>query len=310
MNETKFSLADVLTVLSALAFGFVCFLSANFLTLGDTRRSIIMASVIAVLLGGLALAIKLLKRTSGRFKTCFIMEMILLLLFVGLAGFVAKSPFPHYFIVSDQKTEIQTQLGTGITQAENMFVKYEEYAENREKLYKSTLKSVAAAKQTNPSRYAEYGFEHNGVSDERQIENKMFTVHADLFPSNFTEIKQVNSAWLAKSRNIVENWKPIGIVGVVNDIEQNSTELLKQLVELSAVRAKGEEQAEDFADELSFDNVKEIFKTPGQLTPLSLGLAVLAYMIMLLSYFVSKRHSKFPGFKILFAGETTIDNEL
>jgi hypothetical protein len=292
MNQSKFSLADILTVLAALAFGFVCFLSANFLTLGDIQQSIIMSIIVAVLLCGLAFGAKLLKRTSRNFKTCFVWEMILLGLFVAFACLFTISPFPHYFSVSDKKTEIQNKLNASINQAEKMFIEYEKYAKNREKLYKNKLQGVVAAKQVNPSAYKTYGFANNGVPDSMQIENKMFTIHADLFPSNFTEMKRVDSIWLAKSQNTVKKWKPIGIVGIVNDVEQNSKEWLKQLVKLSSARENGE-QAKDFAYDLSFDDVKKYFTTLGKPMPLSIGLAVLAYMFMLLSWFITGRSTKF-----------------
>lgn len=291
MDQSKFSLADVLTLLAALAFGFVCFLGTNFFTLGNTSQSIILAVIIAILLSGTALGAKLLKRTSRNFKTGFVWEMILLVLFTGLTVFFAYSPFPHYFVVSGQKTEIQSKLTASIAQAESMFEEYEHYAENRESLYKSKLRSVAVAKSINPSEYTEYGFENNGVTDEKQIENKMFTVHADLFPSNFEEMKKNNSAWLADSKNIVDQWKPIGIVGVVNAVEQNSKDWLEQLKQLSSIREKGE-QTEDFTYNLSFDDIKKYFTTLGMPSGLSLGLSVVAYLLMSLSYWISKRNTK------------------
>jgi len=291
MNQSKFSLADVLTVLAALTFGFVCFLGINLFTLGNTSQSVVLAVVIFVLLCGTAFGAKLLKRTSRKFKTCFIWEMILLGLFLLFAIFFAISPFPHYFAVSGKKAEIQNKLTTSIVQAENMFAEYEHYAGNRENLYKNKLQSVAKAKNINLSEYAEYGFESNGISDEKQIENKMFTVHADLFPTNYEDMKQVGSSWLANARNIVENWKPIGIVGVVNEIEQNSNDWLNTLTELSATREKGE-QAEDFAYNLSFDDVKKDFTQLGKPSLLSVGLAVLTCFLMLLSYLISRRSPK------------------
>ncbi|MDR0726015.1 MAG: hypothetical protein LBF59_08435 [Prevotellaceae bacterium] len=309
MYQSKFSLADVLTVLAALAFGYVCFLSANFFTLGDTQQSVIMSIIIAVLLGGLAFGAKLLKRTSRRFKTCFVCEMIMLVLFAGFACLFAISPFPHYFSVSGKKIGIQAKLEVSINQAKNMFAEYEKYARTREELYKNRLQSAVAAKQVNPSNYAMYGFENNTVADKTQIENKMFSIHADLFPSNFTEMKRVDSIWLVKSWNTVKKWKPIGIVGVVNDVEQNSKEWLKQLIKLSAVRAKGE-QTKDFSYALSFDDVKQYFTTLGNPTHISIGLAMLSYALMLLSWFVTKRHSKFPGFGTLFSTGAVSDNEL
>jgi energy-coupling factor transporter transmembrane protein EcfT len=290
-NQSKFSLADVLTLLAALAFGFVCFLSTNFYTLGNITQSIAVAAITAVVLIVTAFSAKLLKRTSGNFKTCFILEIISLVLFTGLTAFFAYSPFPHYFAVSEQKTKIQSKLTESITQAENMFAEYEKYANNRENLYKNKLRSVAAAKNINPHKYAEYGFEANSVANSKQIDNKMFTLHAELFPSNFLEMKQVDSTWLANARNIVNSWKPIGIVNVVNEVEKNSTEWLNELVQFSAYRGKGE-QAKNFVYSLSFDDAKEHFTVLGKPALLSIGLVVLAYLLMLLSYFITKRSTK------------------
>jgi energy-coupling factor transporter transmembrane protein EcfT len=309
MNQTKFSLADVLTALAALAFGFICFLGTNFFTLGNIKQSIILAVVIAVLFSGLVFGAKLLKRTSRNFKTCFVWEIVLLVLFAVFAVVFAYSPFPHYFVVSEQKTDIQSKLSASITQAENMFVEYEKYTANREKLYKSKLRSVTAAKSINPSKYAAFGFENNGVVDSKQIDNKIFTLRADLFPSNYLQMKQVDSTWLANARNVVASWKPIGIVSVVNEVEQNSTQWLGELLELSTIREQGE-QAEDFAYTLSFDDVKKHFTTLGKPTRQSACWAVLAYVLMLLPWFITKRHSRFPGFKFLFATGKAADNEL
>ena len=302
MNQSKFSLADVLTLLTALAFGFMCFLGTNFYTLGNISQSITLAVIITVLLGGTALGAKLLKRTSGNFKTCFVWEMIMLVLFTGLLVFFSFSPFPHYFVVSDQRVEIQNKLTKSITQAENMFAEYEQYAENRENLYKSKLRSVVAAKNINPSEYAEYGFERNGINDQKQIENKMFTVHADLFPTNYVERKQVASDRLAEERHTLNNWWAwnIGVVDVVNNVELNSNDWLNTLVELSTIREKGE-HADDFTYNLSFDDVKKHFTTLGNPTLLSIGLAVLAYLLMILSWIVTKRSTKSKyGFRTLF----------
>jgi energy-coupling factor transporter transmembrane protein EcfT len=289
MNQSKFSLADVLTLLTALAFGFVCYLGANFYTLGNISQSIILAVVITVLLCGTMLGAKLLKRTGRNFKTCFVWEIILLVL-SGLTTFFACSPFLHYFSVSGQKMEIRSKLTASITQAENMFTEYERYAKNRENLYESKLRSVAAAKNTRPKEFDEYGFINN-ISVDKQIENKMFTIHAHLFPSNYEEMEQTGSAWLVNARNIVNSWNWTGIVGVVNEVEKNSNNWLNTLVELSTIPEKGE-QAEDFAYDLSFDDVKNHFTTLGKPTLLSIGLAIVVYLLMLLSYLISERSTK------------------
>jgi len=317
MNQRKFSLADVLTVLAALTFGFVCFLGANFLNINNDRvwrmshttGCVVMAVFCAMVLFGTAFGAKLLKSTSRNFKTCFVGEVILLTLFVLFAVFFATktSPFSHYFTVTAQKSMINSKLQTSITQAENMFAAYESYADNRELIYKNKLTAVANAKKINSDKYKKYGFDStSGVSDASQIDTKMFTVHADLFPNYYSDptakngIKEVATKWLQNAKNITSSWKPIGIVGVVNDIEKKSTKWLNTLVSLSQVREKGE-QPTPFDYKLSFDDVKTYFTKLDSPTPLSNGLAMLVYILMLLSWFVTKRNTKSTyGFRALF----------
>ena len=310
MNQSKFSLADVIMLLVAIAFGFVCFLSTFFFTLGDTTQSLILAAIIAVLLFGTAFGAKLLKRTSRHFKKCFVLEVILLILLTGLMAFFAYSPFSHYFVVSDQKMEIQNKLTTSITQAENMFAEYENYAKNREALYKSKLQSAVHGKNINPSQYKELGFESNSIADAKQIENKMFTMHANLFPTNYSDMSNGFSDWLTGSKNMTNNWRPISIVTVANNVEKNSNDWLNTLIELSKVRQKGENETKDFAFNLSFNDIKKHFTTLGSPTLLSIGLAIVAYFLMLLSYWRTKRHTRWPGVKIVFGGGDINDNEL
>ncbi len=311
MNQSKFSLADVLTVLAALAFGFVCFLGANFSYINDnkvwgmshTTGCLVMAVTIAFLLFITAFGAKLLKRTSRNFKTSFVWEIVLLVLFVIFAViFTTKiSPFPHYFTVTSQKSEIINKLQASITQAENMFAEYESYAETRENLYKHKLQSVVTAK--NPLEYDSCGFNRiSGVSDASQIDTKMFTIHADLFPTNYSDtisqngIKEVAAKWLQEAKNITISWKPIGIVGVVNDIEEKSNEWLDTLVKLSQIREPCEQQANVFEyNLLSYKDVKTHFSKLDSPTLLSIGFATMAYVLMLLSWYVTKRNSRSTG---------------
>lgn len=325
MNQSKFSLADVLALIAAIAFGFICFLGANFLNIGNdkvwgmshTIGCVVMAVVCSGLLFATAFGAKLLKRTSGKFKTCFVVEVILLALFVLFSVFFATktSPFTHYFTVTERKAEINSKLNANISQAENMFAAYESYALNREQLYNNKLKSVVAAKRINPHEYKRYGFLNNDILDNEQIKTKMFTVHADLFPSNYSDtiaqngIKEVAAEWWQDAKKTTTSWKPIGIVGVVNDVEKNSTEWLNSLITFSQ-RRELSESATDFVYYLSFDDVKIHFTKFGNPTPLSIALAVLVYVLMLLSWFVTKRSTRFSGLKFFFGLGKPKGNEL
>lgn len=290
MAQFRFSWADLLALLAIIAFGCFCFLSFNFLYLGETGPSIGWASVIAVLLGGIAFVLRLLKRTSRYFRTCFILELILLFLFV-VAAFIAVFPFSHYFAVSDQKEEIQAKITSEILQAEKMFSGYEAYSNNRGNNYEGDLESAVSGKWVSPRvYYDEYGFV-NGIADGEQIDNKMFTLHTILFPSNFSEMRQVDSLWLVKARNTIDNWKSIGIVEVVNDVKKTTEKWLDSLKQFSVYRAEGE-IADNFDYPLTFDNVTAKFTTLGEPTTISISVAIALFLIMLLPYFISKRSTK------------------
>jgi hypothetical protein len=297
MKQSKFSLADVVSMLTALSFGFVCFLGKNFSTMGNTLVSITWGVIIAVLLGGTAYIAKSLKCTSQNFKTNFIVEIIVLFLFTGLMIFFSYSPFPHFLNVTKQKEQIERKIQKSIIQAENMFVKYEEYAQTKENSYRGKLQSVVFAKDIRPSDYSKFGFVQGGPSDDIQIQTKVETLDILLFPHHYRDtiskkgIKDIAHTWLNKAKSITNNWKPIGIVNVINMIENNSLDWRSQLINLSKEPVEGF-RYEEFDYELTFDQVKTYFISFNMPSTLSICISIGAYLLMLLSYFISSRSTK------------------
>lgn len=297
MNQTKFSLSDVLTTLIALGFGFVCFVGTNFYTLGNVPESIAVALLITLLLFSTVYTAKLLKRTSTNFKIRFIWEILFLVIFTMLFVFFTYMPFSHYFTVSANKSEIVNKIQTSIAQAENIFPAYETYANDRKGLYRRNLIDAIENKDDlNSLDYNNFGFE-NGTPDEIQLNKKIENIETNLFPSNYSDpetqkgIKEVATNWLLKAKKSTESWKPIGITNAVVDIESISNEWLSTLIEFSKIQEKGE-QAEDFYTPLTFDDIKQHFTTVGKPTVSSLLLALLMWILMMLSWFVAKRSTK------------------
>lgn len=295
MHKSKFSLADLLTVLGTVIFGFFCFLSLNYLSFGETVRSIIGAFIIAIIVGGLAFIVKLLKTTNGNFKTRIIWEWVFLVLFV-LVAFAAVIPFSHYFTVLDQKEEIQNKVSANITQAESMFTKYEDYSSNRLNIYQRFLKSVAAGKRVNQTLYRRLGFGKN-VSDAEHIDNKMFILRSKLIPSNYEGkdgTKEVATNWLANAKNTLESkWAfTFGIVTVIKSSQTNITNWKDELIKNASYREQSE-TANDFEFPLTFTDVTDKF-TKLNLSPTanSTVYAIILYVVMLMPYIVSKRSTK------------------
>ncbi len=309
MNESKFSLADLLTVLGTLGFGFFCYLSINFYTLGDTILSISWGAGIAILLGGLAFIIKLIKCTSRNFKSSIITEWVLLFFFI-LFAIGALIPFSHFFYVTSKKEAIQEKVVANIEKSEGLFAAYESEAETRLNMYKALLTSVVAAKRINPRQYQTFGFVY-GTSDDTQVGNKLFSLKAQLYPSNYLDMKQVNNKWLADAKQNIKDWSPLGIVAIVNTLKDDVPTWKEQLNSYSKFRAKGEAvTTTDFDFPISFDDVSGNFTEESTPTPLSLLLAIGFYLLMLLSYFIKKRHTRFPGFKAIFGSSKMKGNEL
>ena len=307
MSQSKFSLADLLTLLGSLGFGFFCFLSINFLTLGDTFISLIQASVITLTVGGLAFGLRLLKRSGGSFRTCIILEFVLCVLFL-LSAYAATLPFSHYFSVYVQKAEIQEVILSNINQAEGLYTEYEDYYKKREKHYEDHLKSVVILKGVCPSCYNSLGF-NSAIQDDINIKQRIEILDAQLNPPNYKIIKEENLTWLYASKEYVVNWSPLRIIEVVNTLESEISSWEAQLIELSEWSAPNE-SAEDYYSNLVDTDVSNNFSELKSPKPLSLVLAIGFYVIMLLSYFVSKRDSKYPGLKVMFGTVGVKDNEL
>lgn len=295
MNTYKFSLANVIAILTAIAFGSVCFLGANFYTLGDTKKSLIYAGIITSILVGLAFLAKWLKGVKSNFKISFVAEVIVLILFTGAILIFTYSPFSHYFTVTDKKDNIQSQLSTAITETQNMLSDYDDYANKRIATYESTIKSIVSAyeKGNEQKQFKEFGFVKK-VSTETQLDNKMETIQTDLFPSNYTGtntsngIKEVAQDWLSDAQEKTKGWKPIGIVGVVNDIQEKSIGWRNNLIDYSKMLQKGQVAANFNYNLSSFDGVKAKFTSREKPTLLAMGLGLLAWLLMLLSWYITK----------------------
>ena len=315
MKVSGFSLADLLTLLAAVSFSFICFLGLNFVTEGDLLVSILVSIDILLVLGGLAFLAKRQKTARKNFKKHIIIEFSAIALFTVLFFGVSFYIFPHYFTVSSKKEEIKNTLLSSIDGAKKMFDDYETYASNRESVYEANLNSVVAAKSTRPTDYSNFGFGAEGITDNIQIENKLFTLHADLFPTNYSDtilrmgIKDVATKWLDEQTKVVSLWKPIGIPIVANELLSKTTEWLSELSNYSRVREKGE-ITNDYSYKLSFGDVSPLLTEMERPKLLSILLSVALWAVMLFSWLITERDSRFIGFKQVFGQKEELDNEL
>jgi hypothetical protein len=189
-----------------------------------------------------------------------------------------------------------------------MFEEYKKYAEEREGLYKRRLQNVVSKKRTNRSQYVSCGFV-NSLADSTQIKIKTNELRIHLFPSNYDEMQQAYSSELGKSKATITNWKPIGIVPITIEVDSLITKWKKQLEACSTFTPKCTEK-DIFDYPLKFDNVTDKFVALKSPPTHAIAYAVGLYALMLLSYFITKRHTRYPGLKIIFGTGDTKGNEL
>jgi hypothetical protein len=289
LKQIKFSLAVVINLLAALTFGYFCFLGANFYTLGDKGKSIAVAVIITLLLIGTSLGAKLLKQTKRNFKSRFIWEIVLLVLFSVLTASFTYYPFSHYFVVSAQKPTIQKKLSENIAQAQNIYLEYENYVTTRIGIYSSKIDVAILNIDSQPKELEKFGISRSvSVSLPIQRKNQIDKINYILLPQNFNQIKTNDSTWLTNAQNSVVNWEPISLVDVINNIENNTANSLNQLVKFSEKKGKNESYPKFSPDKPHPNNVKNYFTTIGRPSPFSIVLAFFSYLLMLLSWFITK----------------------
>lgn len=296
LKQVKFSLGVVINLLAALTFGYFCFLGTNFYTLGDKGKSITLAVCITLLLIGTSLGAKLLKQTKSNFKSRFIWEIILLVLFTVLICCFTYYPFSHYFVVRAQKPTIQYKINKNITQAEKIYSDYETYVINRDKDYLRCLTDAVDNKKIAPSVYKAFGFnDASGVPPTTQLNIKHNTLIPLLKPTNFNAMRINDSIWLAKAKESIINWEPISLVDVINNIESNTTKSVSKLISISKNKATNETRLIFNPNLQTLNNVNKYFEIRVTPSPFSIVLAFISYLLMLLSWFITKRDSRSTG---------------
>jgi ABC-type glycerol-3-phosphate transport system permease component len=322
LNQKEFLWIVLFTILPAVVFGIICFLSINFLSLGDTLLSLVVATVFALLLLIPVFVAICLKKTSRPSKASIIWEWILFFLFIFLA-FVFLFPFSHYFVVSEKKDGIQQKLSQNVSEAKNMFAKYKTYANNREYIYEQELTNALSKGHDGsyiyPSKYDDFGFQAGG-DDSKQKEDKLKDLHNGLFlhPFDYQKEKEKDLSWLGDAQNSIDSWAKISIVSVVKDMDNNIQTWFYNLVKLSKARGTGETAInfdEDTNSTVTILNVKRQFKKEVKdmffVTNFrAIIFAIVLYFLMWLPwlpYIGIRRHSKYPGLKEVFGTEKKIE---
>ncbi len=299
LKQIKFSLAVVINLLAALTYGYVCFLSANFYTMGKLTESIIIAIFITSLLIATSLGPKLLKQTKRNFKSCLIWERILLVLFTLLIVWLTYFRFSHYFVVKSKENIIKEKLFKNISQSETIYDEYIKYIDSVKAKHFSNLNTAVILYKSNigNKNFVKFGLRDEQICNVNyytQINDGIDNLHNTLMPASIKSIENGNSIWLKNAKVSVKNFEPIGIFEVINNIQSRTEKNISQLIIQSSNNRMTTLGYKPFKllRNPNFGNVKPEFITLGTPPPIAILCAISAYFLMLLSWFITKRDNK------------------
>lgn len=300
--KTKFNLADVLSLIAIMAYGFFVFLSANFLEWGNMQSTIVWTAVAVVLFLVFSFGAKLLKQTSRNFIGSVIFE------FVFLIGIIVTSllmfpKFAHFLAVSDINKEIKQDITNEINNGRNMFANYETYCQERITDYSNNVQNAIDNKSTQRSVYLNYGFKlvFTPTQDIAHKTTLIDDITEQLKGEKYDVLKKDATVNYNLWGNAINNWKPLSIIPVINSIDETIQKYYNTLVEYSSDCDMLNEDYYDFSYDISVGNdARTVIETYNGYSMLGLVLAIILFIFMVLPYLVAGRSTKFPGWRNLF----------
>jgi hypothetical protein len=307
-KQSIFSLADVITLVMVIFYGYFSFLGALFLNINNETvwgMSKVTGCMFISLFCALPLLLtawgaKVLKGTTKNHSERRLFEVVFLVLFGLFSLFLLSSysPFIHYFTVSNRDTSINDKINRVITNSEAMFDHYESLVDRRIFNYQGKLRAVVEGGSY--TQLEDYKISNANVSNEEKVKTRIEIMRFALLPPHYSDsttqngIKQVAMKWLGDAKQIPHKWRPIGLVSLVPNIERNISDweqLLKTLYE-DGIQPGENVEPEQFDYNVRVVRLSSDFTLTDSPRMITIMFALFLNLLMLLSWFMTKRDRK------------------
>ncbi len=293
MEKLKISFANIVSIIFAALFGFVCFLSFIFLWQGNIQKSILFAVAISFLLWLWVFILKKIKSVRRNFQRNAIFEIIVLVIYILIAVILTILPYSHYYTVSDRRDVIKGKIIAEVDNTIKMFDDYETYASGRIGAYEEGLNIAIAGQNMNGKGFLAAGFQNNGQPINTQKNLLMRIFKDDLMPSQYDTIKVYAIKWLNEAKITATEWKPIGLINVINSIEKESNNWKNELIGYSNSTAIAKVGPFQYTN--SFSSVVQELTQRATPTFFAIISAILLYLLILFPYFFKYRDPRHSG---------------
>lgn len=286
MKQETFNWGTVFSVIVLLVYAYISFLGLVYWRKGDILLPLLLAVVFIVFV--LACLTGLRKSKASRYTGRKVKGQAVFGFLILISFIVAAIPFSTFTHVLERKKQINESIMSVYQAAQSLDESYVQYANTRIANYQERLEMVSNGKRSNPSAYRECMEGAYGNTDDEKIANLSKSLKMTLLPDSTTAMQEKRSNWLqsVKDMTVLNVMLPANIQKI-NDQVQHWTDNYKTL---SSKIYQGEE-AEAFTYPKfsnSLEDLTGFYTKLGTPTPLSIILAVVAWLIMLLPYFMTR----------------------
>ena len=312
-KKLKFSWGHIIAFLALIFISYVSFMGLFYKSGGNFIESITKILIIDIAIFAVFMGAQILKGTERKFYRSIIIERILILL-TPIVLFIAMKPNNHFWNIFSQRAHIETLFKGSISTSKKMFDDYDVYANERIENYSNLLDKIIRNKNSNPGLYARASFD--GANDEIRKDNYIHTLRLQLLSQNSNTLQEKAVIWLNNSNKEATIWNAF-LIGNISQISKAIEGWNEELVKFSTPILSNEtlNGNEVFPFNHNISSSKEALNNLELLTAIyksekiegaeeqvktnninyiTIILFVILIFMLLLPYFIQKRHTKNP----------------
>ena len=305
-NQTlKFSWGHIIAFVSLIFISYVMYMGAFYQNGGNFSSAAMKVALIDIILLITFIGAQIVKGTDEKFNRSIIIERILICL-CPIVFVFAMLPYNHFWSVYEQRTQIESQFNSSIEGAKQMFVSYDNYAEDRIKAYKSNLDSIFIARTSGDATlYEKAGF--TGTNDQIKKENFVHTLDLQLRSQNTDSLKFVAQKWIEEANQGASVWNAflIGNVEQISEAIKSWHKILQtnSMAKLSNEEIRGNEvyifdeegQSIESATR-GINSLKDIYTKTSGVQFYTIWSGIILFLMLIFPYTLQRRNEKAKGY--------------
>ncbi|MBR5102902.1 MAG: hypothetical protein IK092_07235 [Muribaculaceae bacterium] len=299
MNNSKFSIALVISILALLFYAFISFMGMVYWQNGKITLALLLA--IALVAVVLCCVVMMCKGRATRWKRIGTASQVFFGLIILVALGVSTIPFTHFMNMLEHKQKVTLAFDEAVRCSTEMDSCYDAYVEKRCDEYHNRLASLKVAQSTNPTEYAEVIGFAGGDSPVEKVQYLERGLEQALKGDSLESTRVKKNEWAQEVRNF-SMWN-IATIANLNSLDEKMAQWRDRYAELSRYRTRGVDYPEFTYNNYNTKTaeLKAMITKVGGPGWVAILAALICFGLLLLPYFLTKRD--------LAAKESTIKEE-